>query len=132
MKKILLIIIGVLMMGAVHAQSDSTTVQRKKVAVVLSGGGAKGMAHIGVLKVLERAGIPIDIITGTSMGSIIGGLYSIGYNAQALDSMVRKQDWSYVITDKEDLRNQSLFDRKKQNTYVITTGMTLGKRDKNA
>ncbi len=106
--------------------------KHKKVAVVLSGGGAKGMAHIGVLKVLEKAGIPIDIITGTSMGSIIGGLYAIGYNANALDSMVRVQDWSYVITDKEDLRNQSLSDIKKQNTYFFTTGMTIGKRDMNA
>ena len=61
----------------------------KRVGVVLSGGGAKGMAHIGVLKVLEKAGIPVDIITGTSMGSIIGGLYAIGYNANSLDSMVR-------------------------------------------
>ena len=116
----------------VHAQQDSARSERKKVAVVLSGGGAKGMAHIGALKVLERAGIPIDIITGTSMGSIIGGLYSIGYNANALDSMVRVQDWSYVITDKENLRNQSLSDRRKQNTYFFTTGMTIGKRDLNA
>ena len=65
----------------ISAQTDSTaskpTVGRKKVAVVLSGGGAKGMAHIGALKVIERAGIPIDFITGTSMGSIIGGLYAI-------------------------------------------------------
>jgi NTE family protein len=97
--------------------------------VVLSGGGAKGMAHIGALRVIERAGIPIDIITGTSMGSIIGGLYSIGYNAQSLDSMVRVQDWSYVITDKEDLSNQSLSDQRKQNTYFYTTGLTIGKRD---
>ena len=53
---------------------DSAAAPRKTVAVVLSGGGAKGMAHIGVLKVLEKAGIPVDIVTGTSMGSIIGGL----------------------------------------------------------
>ena len=96
---------------------------------MLSGGGAKGMAHIGVLTVLEKAGIPVDIVTGTSMGSIIGGLYAIGYNANALDSMVRVQDWGYVITDKEDLRNQSLGDRRKQNTYFYTTGLTIGKRD---
>ena len=124
--------IAVLMIGAANAQTDSTAVKRKKVGVVLSGGGAKGMAHIGVLKVLEKAGIPVDIVTGTSMGSIIGGLYAIGYNANALDSMVRVQDWSYVITDKEDLRNQSLSDIKKQNTYFFTTGMTIGKRDMNA
>lgn len=129
MKKIFIILVAVLMFGTVSAQEET---QRKKVAVVLSGGGAKGMAHIGVLKVLEKAGIPVDIITGTSMGSIIGGLYAIGYNANSLDSMVRVQDWSYVITDKEDLRNQSLSDRKKQNTYFFTTGMTIGKRDMNA
>ena len=132
MKKIIMMTIAVLMIGAANAQTDSTAVKRKKVGVVLSGGGAKGMAHIGVLKVLEKAGIPVDIVTGTSMGSIIGGLYAIGYNANALDSMVRVQDWSYVITDKEDMHNQSLSDRKKQNTYFFTTGMTIGKRDMNA
>ena len=133
MKKNLLIAIAALLTyGVVSAQTDSTTVGRQKVAVVLSGGGAKGMAHIGVLKVLEKAGIPIDIVTGTSIGSIVGGLYSIGYNAHSLDSMVRAQDWTYVITDKEDLRRQSLSDRKKQNTYLFTTSLTIGTRDMQA
>lgn len=139
MKKSLFITIMVACLSSiVSAQTDSTVVNqnkvqhRAKVGVVLSGGGAKGMAHIGVLKVLEKAGIPIDIVTGTSMGSIIGGLYSIGYNANALDSMVRVQDWSYVITDREDLRRQSLSDRQKQNTYAFTTGLTIGKKDMQA
>lgn len=133
MKKLLLLVFAAILIGnTVNAQKDSTFVNRKKVAVVLSGGGAKGMAHIGVLKVLEKAGIPVDIVTGTSMGSIIGGLYSIGYNAIALDSVARAQDWSYVISDKEDLRNQSLRDRLRQYTYVFSTGLTIGKRDKNA
>ena len=126
MKKIVLTLFAAMMCSTMNAQeSDSTAVvqkkdstavvnTRKKVGVVLSGGGAKGMAHIGVLKVLEKAGIPVDIVTGTSMGSIIGGLYAIGYNANSLDSMVRVQDWGYVITDKEDLRNQSLTDWQKQ------------------
>ena len=127
MKKIVLLIVAVLMTGAANAQTDSTTVKRKKVGVVLSGGGAKGMAHIGVLKVLEKAGIPVDVVTGTSIGSIVGGLYAIGYNAHSLDSMVRKQDWTYVITDKEDLHHQSYLDRKKANTYFFTTGLTIGK-----
>ena len=134
MKKIIMVLACVLMCGTVSAQKEKETEepQRKKVAVVLSGGGAKGMAHIGVLKVLEKAGIPVDYVTGTSMGSIIGGLYAIGYNSHSLDSMVRVQDWSYVITDRENLRNQSLSDRKKQNTYFFSTGMTLGKKDQNA
>ena len=130
MKRILLAIIAVACMGCTAwAQTEQDSLDRKKVAVVLSGGGAKGMAHIGVLKVLERAGIPVDIVTGTSMGSIIGGLYAIGYNASALDSMVRVQDWSYVITDREDMRRQSLSDRQKQNTYAFSTGLTIGKKD---
>ena len=132
MKKIIMILVAALMSGMVSAQEKKEEPQRKKVAVVLSGGGAKGMAHIGVLKVLEKTGIPVDIVTGTSMGSIIGGLYAIGYNSHSLDSMVRVQDWSYVITDKEDLRRQSLSDRKKQNTYLFNTGLTIGKKDNNA
>ena len=132
MKKIVLMIVAVLMTGAANAQLDSTAVKRKKVGVVLSGGGAKGMAHIGVLKVLEKAGIPVDIVTGTSIGSIVGGLYAIGYNAHSLDSMVRTQDWTYVITDKEDLSKQTLLDRKKNNTYLFSTGLTIGKRDRGA
>jgi NTE family protein len=140
MKKILFMIVAVLMVSTVNAQTDSVSLAgqdtcpqtRKKVGVVLSGGGAKGMAHIGVLKVLEKAGIPVDIVTGTSIGSIVGGLYAIGYNAHSLDSMVRTQDWTYVITDKEDLRRQSLLDRKKLNTYLFNTGVTFGKRDRGA
>ena len=73
MKNILLAIV-VVISASMSAKTDNPPESRKRVAVVLSGGGAKGMAHIGVLKVLERAGIPIDIVTGTSMGSIIGGL----------------------------------------------------------
>lgn len=105
--------------------------QRKKVGVVLSGGGAKGVAHIGVLKVLEEAGIPIDYISGTSMGAIVGGLYAVGYNAKALDSLVRMQNWPFLLSDKvyrfnqpftekEPMRNTSfpfLFPRKKVFRY---------------
>jgi len=127
-----MLVTALLISGTMLAQQDGKFKNRKKVGVVLSGGGAKGMAHIGVLKVLEKAGIPVDVVTGTSMGSIIGGLYAIGYNANALDSMVRMQDWSYVISDKENLRKQSLSDREKQNTYFVTTGLTIGKRDLNA
>lgn len=103
-------------------EGDSLTDGQKKskVAVVLSGGGAKGMAHIGVLKVLEKAGIPVDIVTGTSMGSIIGGLYSAGYRADNLSRLVGEQDWTFVLSDKEDPRTESLYNRKKQNTYFLS------------
>lgn len=138
MRKILSFILASLFVFGAVAQDTLETdsipqlpKERKKVAVVLSGGGAKGMAHIGALKVIERAGIPIDIVTGTSMGSIVGGLYAIGYNAHLLDSVVRTLDWSYVITDKEDLSEQTLVDIRKQYTYALTRGMTWGKRNNN-
>ena len=75
MKRLILLLFVLLQtIGAISQESQDSVPKRKKVAVVLSGGGAKGMAHIGALKVIERAGIPIDIVTGTSMGSIVGGL----------------------------------------------------------
>ena len=94
--------------------------KRKKVGVVLSGGGAKGMAHIGALKVIEDAGIPIDYIVGTSMGAIIGGLYSIGYTPQQLDSMVRKQNWQFLLSDHIERREMNLMEREAEETYVIS------------
>ena len=127
--RLLILLTALLTCGLVSAEPANTKGERKKVAVVLSGGGAKGMAHIGVLKVLEKAGIPIDLITGTSMGSIVGGLYAIGYNAHSLDSVARAQDWSYVISDRDNLRNQSLSDLKKQYTYAISTNIFGGKRN---
>jgi len=81
--RISLILIQLLFLNSfvVQAQENSFEGKRPKVAVVLSGGGAKGFAHVGVLKVLEQEGIPIDIIVGTSGGSLIGGFYSLGFNA---------------------------------------------------
>src|SRR4051812_17041773 len=73
---------------------------RPKIGLVLSGGGAKGIAHIGVLKVLERAGITPDYITGTSMGSVVGGLYAMGYSAGDLEKIINEIDWDEVLTNK--------------------------------
>lgn len=85
-----------LVSGLIYSQESN---ERPKVGLVLSGGGAKGLAHIGVLKVLEEAGIRPDFITGTSMGGIIGGLYAIGYNAKELDSIGRRLDWGQLLSD---------------------------------
>lgn len=81
------------------AQEVTRKTDRPKIALVLSGGGAKGFAHIGVLKVLEEEGIPIDIIVGTSMGSLVGGIYAIGYSAAEIEKIVKKQDWDTLLTD---------------------------------
>ena len=133
MKKVVCLLLAVMTVLSVFAEEDEPQVQkRKKVAVVLSGGGAKGVAHIGALKVIEKAGLPIDIITGTSMGSLVGGLYAIGYNAHSLDSIARHMDWAYVLSDREDLSRQSIEDRQRQNTYMLSRGLTFGKRNANA
>ena len=102
----------------VHSAQSQPT--RPKVGVVLSGGGAKGMAHIGALKVIEEAGIPIDCIVGTSMGSIIGGLYAIGYTPVQLDSMVRDQDWMFLLTDRVNSDEQNIETKENKQTFLIS------------
>jgi len=92
-----------------YAQSESG--ERPKIGYVFSGGGAKGMAHVGVLKVLEEVGLQPDYITGTSMGSIMGGLYSIGYSADEIATIIETVDWGSVLTN-EIPANQVIMRRK--------------------
>ena len=82
-----------------HAQKTNIKLKRPKIALVLSGGGAKGFAHIGVLKILEEEGIPIDLIVGTSIGSLVGGIYSLGYSASEIEAIVKKQNWEKILSD---------------------------------
>lgn len=83
--------------------------QRPKVALVLGGGGAKGAAEVGVLKYVEKSGVPVDIIVGTSIGSIVGGLYSVGYRSAQLDTLFRSQEWLDLLTDRDaDLRHKPI------------------------
>ncbi|HNY15554.1 MAG TPA: patatin-like phospholipase family protein, partial [Bacteroidales bacterium] len=103
-------------------------IQRPKVAVVLSGGGAKGFAHIGVLKVLEEEGIPIDIIVGTSMGSIVGGLYSIGYSADSIASLARSSDWTELLSDDTPRRELDLNSRIEKQRYLLHFPLKDGKK----
>ena len=95
---------------------------------MLGGGGAKGVAHIGVLKVLEEAGIPIDYIAGTSMGAIVGGLYSVGYTAAEIDSMVRWQDWSMLLSDRVKRSNLTFPEKENSERYVFS--LPFGRSEK--
>ncbi len=101
---------------------------RPKIAVVLSGGGAKGVAHISALRAIEEAGLPIDIICGTSMGALIGGLYSIGWSTDQLDSLVRHQDWTFLLTDKVKEEDLDIDTRRAMNTYPLWHAFTLGSK----
>jgi len=121
---ILLLLIAVSMIAQ---QVEPTNKERKKVAVVLCGGGAMGTIHIGALKVLEEAGIPIDMVTGTSMGSIIGGMYAVGYDAADIEDIVNSMDWGDILRDRLSMRNQTLDEREKQNIYLFDYRIFLDK-----
>jgi NTE family protein len=104
--------------------SAQKTNHQPKIGLVLSGGGAKGLAHIGVLKVLEEEGIVPDYITGTSMGSIIGGLYAIGYTSTELDSIVNSVKWNSLLTDEIPLSTVSPQEKDDYNRYQVEFTIT--------
>ena len=102
------------------AQETTTPMERPKVGLVLSGGGAKGAAHIGVLKYIEEAGIPIDYIAGTSMGSIIGGMYALGYTSDEILEIISHVDWDRLISNNVD-RQKISYTRKQENNRQLVT-----------
>lgn len=104
----------------VHAQSQG---ERPKIGLVLSGGGALGMAHVGVIKVMEEAGLRPDYITGVSMGSIIGGMYSTGYDADSLHKILISMDWNALLTNKIP-QNKIVFSEKR-NYYNSVISLPL-------
>ncbi|MDD4847912.1 MAG: patatin-like phospholipase family protein [Bacteroidales bacterium] len=93
--------------------------QRPTIGLVLSGGGAKGLAHIGVLKVLEEAGIQPDYIGGTSMGSIIGGLYAMGYSVEFIEQMVKTQDWDQLIYDRFSRDHLNISEKGTDESFFV-------------
>ena len=118
MKRIVLLLLSILMFTAVQAQEKKNN-GKPKVGVVLSGGGAKGLAHIGVLKVLEQAGIEVSYIGGTSMGAIIGGLYASGYSASQLDSIFSTLDSDALIRDFTPRGSKNFFEKRNDETYAL-------------
>jgi len=129
MKKALLSFLAALLVFApLQAQYyDSDNAQpRKKVAVVFSGGGALGAIHVGALKVIEEAGIPVDMVVGTSMGSIVGALYSVGYKSDDIATMFRTMDWVELFLDRNAQNRLTLSKRDDQNTYLYERDFYVG------
>ena len=108
-------------------QQDATLRPRPKIGLVLSGGGARGLSHVGVLKVLERARIPIDVIAGTSMGAIVGGLYASGMSAEVLEAELLKVNWQAVFASRVD--RQELSQRRKEEDFEISPVLEFGMRN---
>ncbi|GAB3025547.1 patatin-like phospholipase PlpD [Oleiagrimonas citrea] len=105
----------------------SAHAQRPKTCLVLGGGGARGAAHIGVLKVLEREHVPIDCIAGTSMGAIVGGLYAAGYSADQIQDILQRIDWKDMFRD--DPPREDLPMRRKRDELRFLGGIELGLHD---
>ena len=129
MKKFGLFVLLLAVAVTAQAQSNKKNVQlnapRPKVGVVLGGGGAKGASHIGVLKYIEEMGIPVDYVAGTSMGSILGGLYAIGYTPDELTKLISNMDWSGYIGNKIDRSTMSLESRERNSTTLINIPFSL-------
>ena len=92
---------------------------RPKIGVALSGGGAKGLAHIGILKAIDSAGLNVDYVTGTSMGGILGALYACGYSADTIEKMARKIDWDLLLTNAASLRSLSMDEKDEYDKYAV-------------
>ena len=95
------------------------TIKRPKIGLVLSGGGAKGFAHIGVLKVIEQAGVKIDYIGGTSMGAVVGGLYAIGYSATQIDSIFKVTNFDELIKDFIPRSSKNFYEKRNDEMYAF-------------
>ena len=118
MKKIALLLIAFFTIAYSFSQEQQKP--RPKIGLVLSGGGAKGFAHIGVLKVLEQAGIKIDYIGGTSMGAVVGGLYASGYNASQIDSIFKVTNFDELIKDFIPRSSKNFYEKRNDELYAIT------------
>ena len=118
MKKLLFITI--LFISAVLFSQENQQKKDVKVGLVLSGGGAKGMAHIGALKVIEELGVRIDYIGGTSTGAIVGGLYAVGYSAVQIDSIFKEINFSELIQDDLPRSTKTFFEKYESERYALT------------
>lgn len=109
MKRVFFLLVALWICTAVACpmqQSTDTLLVRPKVGLVLSGGGARGAAHVGVIRLIEELQIPIDYVVGTSMGAIVGALYAIGYTADEMDSLFMNQDWKMLLSNDEPRQMQ--------------------------
>ncbi len=99
---------------------SDTTKKDNFLGLTFSGGGAKGLAYIGIMEVIESTGMPIHYISGTSIGSIIGGLISLGYSTAFIKDLMDKQDWLYLLGNKVDKCNMSLNEKRLRTNYIFT------------
>lgn len=118
-KKLLFCALFAALTLSVNAQDSLQITPRKKYGLALSGGGAKGFAHIGLLKAIDSLQIKIDYITGTSMGGILGGLYAMGYTGEELKSTVYGMNWKRILSNKIPYNKVSIEEKDEFDKYII-------------
>lgn len=118
--KIIILTLFLIASLSAKAQNEIQENTNPKVGLVLSGGGAKGLAHIGALKVIDSLGVKIDYVAGTSMGAIIGSLYASGYTGKQLDSIFKKVDFDKIISDDLPRSSKAFYERSNSEKYAIT------------
>ncbi len=110
------------------SRGDTLRLQRPMVALVLSGGGAKGIAHVGVLQALEKLRIPVDLVVGTSMGAVVGGLYSLGYTPDSLAQIAVTQKWGELLTGLTGFSARDVAEVAVSEHDAFALAFPLGKR----
>lgn len=121
MKKYIVSILFMISFYCISQQKQAIGISKKKtIGLVLSGGGAKGFAHIGVLKVIDSLGIKLDYIGGTSMGAVVGALYSVGYSPKQIDSIIMNIKFMDLLTDKLERKHLSFFQKKNHEKYLLS------------
>ena len=108
-----------LLMFFLFVAQAQTKKPRSVIGITLSGGGAKGLAHIGILKALDSAGLRADVVTGTSMGSIVGAMYASGYSADTILKMARKIDWDLLLTNASSLSSLIMDEKDEYGKYAV-------------
>ena len=115
----LVFVIALFFYSCSNSFAQSTTTDRPRIGLTLSGGGAKGLAHIGILKAIDSAGLKIDYVTGTSMGSIIGSLNAVGYSADSIESITRSINWDLLLSNQSSLRSLFMEEKDEYYKYVV-------------
>lgn len=118
-KKIIPLLLILFTSFGLFAQWEKTTNGDLKVGLVLSGGGAKGFAHVGVIKVLEEAGIRVDYVGGTSMGAIIGSMYASGYSSKEIDSIIRSVDFTKIMLDETPRKSKPFYEKQNGEKHAL-------------
>lgn len=131
--RVLLLLAPFLVLGLLIPTLPVDAAERPKIGLALSGGGARGAAHVGVLKVLEKMGIPVDYVAGTSMGAVVGGLYAMGMSPEEIEATIEKIDWTAIFQDEPQRQDRRIHRKLDDNDYLMSArpGVNEEKREVN-